>query len=593
MKKHLFLGLSLTMALASCSNEEFLNHENGDSALKAVVETASSSRVGFDQANGWAFYWHQNDEIWVNGSLMSTEAPDKSAMGTFTGWGVNTASGYAVYPYSIAQKGVDKDNKLTYQFPASYEYEAWNGEFFGTKEAIPVIPMAAKVQNGTASFKHLGALFIIKFNQWDETGDHVFTLTSSKPITGEFTADLTADDPKFETTEGEGNNQVSFSFTRAEGAENEDLVFYIPVPTGTYNVEMKMTVGGDDKFVETKTGFEVNRADFIYAEFGKSVLVGGGTTIVSSGEELQTVLDRVEEGETITLLPGVNYGTLEIRPTKSNETTYKCDTHTDPYTDADAFIAHMAESGYHGTPTYTTTLKNVTIVGAEGATIEGFTVSSGHVYGDVYDYVREIDYDSGSAYYFTLNIESLTFKNVNFTGKVDIETSCTNSIYDGVTFEGCTFTTSGTADSNGAAIRYYNESNNGNVKNIKVDNCEFKNCYQGVYVHHVNGITVTGSTFDTTGHNAIAIQGHGDVEVDLKNVVITGNTFNNIGDRVIRFNKIGKDSNITIESNTATNSGDEDREIMKATSIAEGVTTSIKNNTWNGTVANAELKDLQ
>ena len=110
----------------------------------------------------------------------------------------------------------------------------------------------------------------------------------------------------------------------------------------------------------------------------------------------------------------------------------------------------------------------------------------------------------------------------------------------------------------------------------------------------MNGVKVTGCKFDTTGHNAIAMQGH-DGSVNLKAVVITGNNFNKIGDRVIRFNEIGADSNITIQDNTAVDSGDGKGEVMKATSIAKGVTTSIRNNSWGEgkVVVNNELKDFK
>ena len=201
--------------------------------------------------------------------------------------------------------------------------------------------------------------------------------------------------------------------------------------------------------------------------------------VINSTAELQAAIDKATEGSTIRLAPGVNYGTIYVRPTANNETVMKCKTHGYTTGNATDFKAHMTNKDWHTTPIYTTTFRDVTIVGAEGATIAGFVATSGHAYGDVYDYVRDIDYTEGSAYYNTLNISNLTFQEVAFTGKIDINTSDADSVYDGVTFEKCSFTTGGTAASNGAAIRYYNENNNGNVKNINVTECEFNNCYQG------------------------------------------------------------------------------------------------------------------
>jgi len=320
-------------------------------------------------------------------------------------------------------------------------------------------------------------------------------------------------------------------------------------------------------------------------------------TVSVTSQNIQEYLDG-KHGDltnmTLQLTAG-NYGVLYLgRPTKyaGSNTVYTCETHDFKTTDAEAFKTHMAETGYHTTPKYTTTMQNVTIKGVDGASVAGVIATSGHAYGTGTDYVLDKNYTGGSIYYNTLKMNNITFKDVAFSGKIDINTSEANSDYNGIKFDGCSFTTGGIASSNGAAIRYYNEANNGKVRNITVNNCTFTNSYQGVYLHHVNGITITNNTFDTTGHNAIAIQGH-DGAVDLKNVNISNNIFKNIGDRVIRFNNIGADSDITIEYNKATDSGDDANEVIKATSIAAGVKTTVNYNDW-GTgkvVVNDEFKD--
>lgn len=293
------------------------------------------------------------------------------------------------------------------------------------------------------------------------------------------------------------------------------------------------------------------------------------------------------------VLEAGDYGVLYLgRPTKyaGNNSVYYCETHDFTTMDAEAFKAHLADGQYHTTPRYTTTLEDLTIVGEDGAKVAGMLFSTGHSYGDVYDYVLDKDYDAGSAYYSTAYVSNVTIENVAFTGKVDINTSDANTVVDGVTFRNCSFTTGGTVAANGAAIRYYNEANNGNVKNLTVEGCEFTNCYQGIYAGNVNGVSIIGNTFDTLGHNAIALQGAG--AVDLKAVVIKNNVMKNVADRVIRFNEIGADSQITIQYNAAVDSGDGDGEVIKATSIADGATFDVKYNDWGGkTVVNDQLKD--
>ena len=308
----------------------------------------------------------------------------------------------------------------------------------------------------------------------------------------------------------------------------------------------------------------------------------GAEFTVNDTTELQAALDKATDGDTIKLTAGVNYGVVYMgRPTKDNATVMTCDTHSFTTTDEVEFNAHLGDGQWHTTPKYTTTLKNLTIVGAEGATVAGLVATSGHAYGTgVYDYVRETTIN-GSAYYNTLMLSNVTFSKVNFTGKIDINTSDATSVYDGVTFDGCTFTTGGIADSNGAAIRYYNEANNGNVKNITVNNCSFNNCYQGVYTHHVSGVTVTDCAFDTLGHNAVALQGHAGA-VAAKDVVITENTFENVGDRVIRFNNVAADSDIVINNNVMENCGDANGELIKATSVDSAATVDLEANYWDG-----------
>ena len=61
---------------------------------------------------------------------------------------------------------------------------------------------------------------------------------------------------------------------------------------------------------------------------------------------------------------------------------------------------------------------------------------------------------------------------------------------------------------------------------------------------------------------------------------------------VIRFYQ-NEFRNITIKNNTATNSGDSNGKVIKAESLAEGVTYNISGNSWGEgkTVANPELAD--
>ena len=328
-------------------------------------------------------------------------------------------------------------------------------------------------------------------------------------------------------------------------------------------------------------------------------------TIQVNSENIQDYLDGKYgsiDGMTLVLAEG-DYGTLELgRATKhpgSHTETYllKSGDVLDAKTidEIKETIAANPGGGY-GTPCYIRSMSNVTFKAAVGAqvSVAGVYAFSGHRYQDGYDYVLDRDVVNGSNTYYVANrLTNITFDGITFTAKSNIETSQEQAIINGFTFKNCTFNIGHTENnSDYIALRYYNENNNGNVRNLVVDNCKFNNCRQGVYTSHVYGVSVTNSTFNTTGHNAIAIQDFSGVGNHGK-VVITDNVFNNIGDRIIRFNNVGADTQITIKGNTATNSGDAVGEVIKATSLASGIKYDISGNNWGDgkTVANTEFAD--
>ncbi len=324
-------------------------------------------------------------------------------------------------------------------------------------------------------------------------------------------------------------------------------------------------------------------------------------TIQVNSENIQDYLDGKYgsiDGMTLVLAEG-NYGTLELgRATKypGSNTQYRIGSFNDEPMTFDDFYATKNGSAWTGTPCYIRSMNNVTFKAAEGAEVKvaGVYAFSGHRYQDGYDYVLDRDVVNGTNTYYVANrLTNITFDGITFTAKSNIETSQEQANINGFTFKDCTFNIGHTEDnSDYIALRYYNENNNGNVRNLVVDNCKFNNCRQGVYTSHVYGVSVTNSTFNTTGHNAIAIQDFSGVGNHGK-VVITDNVFNNIGDRIIRFNNVGADTQITIKRNTATSSGNAAGEVIKATSLASGIKYDISGNNWGDgkTVANTEFAD--
>lgn len=322
-----------------------------------------------------------------------------------------------------------------------------------------------------------------------------------------------------------------------------------------------------------------------------------GEVVNVTAAQAQYVLDGAYgsiDGKTINFTESINDTLILGRASKydGSKTVYRHGSHAGEALSYADFIAYKNQSGWTESCFYERKVENVTFTANEGVTVKNFEADGGaHIYAGtapVYDYVRDTGswVTEGSCYFKRAILKNITFKGLTFKAKTDINTSESTTVYDGFTFKDCTFDLGTTADGN-QAIRYYNENNNGNVKNLVVEGCTFKTCSQGVYTAHVKNVTVTGSTFDTTGHNAIAIQDHNG-PCDHGKVVITGNTFKNIGDRIIRFNNVGMGTTVTIKDNTADgNSGKLDeatgkREIVKATTLPENAADSIKasGNDW-------------
>ena len=357
---------------------------------------------------------------------------------------------------------------------------------------------------------------------------------------------------------------------------------------------------GDNTTSTSLDSIQANCKDLeIYTNGNNVIYAYSGSTIPVNPSNIQGFLDGKYgsiDGKTLVLSAGT-YGKLELgRATKyagSNTDYYIGGVSEENKKTYEEFVSIKNSGTWSKSAYYVRNMSNVTLKAADGAAVSvaGLVASSGHVYGEVYDYVLDKAYTSGSAYYLSQKLENITIEGITFTAKTEFATSSADTVIDGVTFKNCTFNIENTASGN-QALRYYNEINNGNVKNLTVDNCAFNTCYQGVYTQKINGVTVKNCMFDTTAHNAIAVQSYNEA-VNHKAVVITGNTFTNIGDRIIRFGDVGADTQITIQNNTATYSGDKNGQVIKAESLAEGVTYNISGNNWGEgkTFANPELAD--
>jgi len=317
-------------------------------------------------------------------------------------------------------------------------------------------------------------------------------------------------------------------------------------------------------------------------------VVNGDVINVADATEAQKVLDGEYgsiDGKTINFTGDIDTVLDLARPTKhaGSGTTYVCKDGTShsgeskTFTDADAFKEHFGTSEWHTTPDYYRTLKNVTFKADEGVTVAGFTFNAGHVYGECYDYVRDVTYTSGSAYYKYSSLKNITFDGLTITGQFEAKLYQDGSTVEDITFEGCTFT--GTTDvGNNAAIKFL--ADNQYYTNVAVKDCEISNYYQGVYIQGVDNAEISNNSISNTTHNAIALQSHNNATKG--SIKVMENYISDVSDRAIRLNDVSADAEIAVNNNIMVGCGDEDGQLIKAGNIDESASVNLENNYWDG-----------
>ena len=297
------------MAFTSCTKDDTANDFSKSAIIKATFEQDATTRLNIATNN--ALTWSEDDAF----ALFNGETSYKftlasgagSATATFTGTVPTEVSG-AAFPYtSEYNPAFDGTTTLSMTLPAELD-QSTNG-----KCNLPMWAATTSVDN--ISFKHLAGVLRINLNDAPE-GYNSLIVTASAPISGDFTADVTADSPVLvsESTADE-DKVVEVSFTEATASAN-DNVLYIPIPAATYaTIAVAISNGTDTKELVTYNNKTVERAKIYTASLTYSSVTGSIVTEVSSGEELAEVLvsggsavltDDINLTETIRIPKDVN-----------------------------------------------------------------------------------------------------------------------------------------------------------------------------------------------------------------------------------------------------------------------------------------------
>lgn len=384
----------------------------------------------------------------------------------------------------------------------------------------------------------------------------------------------------------------------------------VAIKSGTFDAGIYNNIGPVTKFVSGGTfgtdvtefvadGYEVKANEngtfgVIEEAVVEEVPDMTGDVINVTASNAQNVLDGKYgdiTGKTINFTENITEVLDLARTTKyaGSGTQYVCsngNSHSNEsksFTDVTEFLEHYGENEWHTTPNYYRTLSNVTFTADEGVTVAGFAFSAGHVYanektGPVYDYVKEVWTEVGSAYYDYRSLNGITFKGLTVTGHFDAMLYIEGSTVKNITFDGCTFTGT-TDDEANAAIKFLADSQY--FTNVVVENCVVDGYYQGVYISGIDGATISKNNINNTVHNAIALQSNDAGNPAKGTVVVKENYISNVTNRAIRFNYVG-DADIAINNNIMVNCGNSAGELIAAVSVADETVVDLEANYWDG-----------
>lgn len=354
MKKTIFILTSLiAVSFAACQKnveEEITEMPDGNTAevinpevtpgsiLHAVVGNETDTKVS---ANAIGTYtWQTSDKIAVldnNGDAFEFTASSAGTSVDFTSSSSITFGDYAAYPYSASFAA--SGNYVEFFIPSTIEYSA----------DATNMPMLGRISEGAATFRAVGGLLkLIVYGVPSDATSLEFSAKAHK-ISGGFDIDdaSKADAKIVTTTKGTGDNIITIDFT---GKRSENMVFYIPLPTGTIE------------------GFDLtfNDSELTSKSSSKNLTVGRNDIIIAPTLNLTVVPDASLTNSEITSTVGKSY--------ESSAKTIISDSGTWTYLNAcvQSSLYQMKNTGYLQLPTFSNNISEIVLNSVQG-TSGGFT----------------------------------------------------------------------------------------------------------------------------------------------------------------------------------------------------------------------------
>lgn len=234
MKKSLFAFAAIAAIVAGCAQEiaapdvpvNPVTPEEPNPVAEVVILKANvgepETKVSIDGYK--AFAWQTGDAISVLSSDGDPTQFTTTGNGTsvdFTGtFASGTLGKYAMYPASTSHTALDDD--VNFNLPGTL---TWSAD--GTN-----MPMLGKISAGVGTFKAVGGVLKLICYNIPSTATSLWFTSAATKIHGDFEiADATVDSPVI-VTEDATDDQIAIEF---DGNYSANMVFYIPLPTGTIN----------------------------------------------------------------------------------------------------------------------------------------------------------------------------------------------------------------------------------------------------------------------------------------------------------------------------------------------------------------------
>ena len=300
-------------------------------------------------------------------------------------------------------------------------------------------------------------------------------------------------------------------------------------------------------------------------------------------ETAQEILDRANSGENIYFGPGIYADTYSIRTSKETADVHEWVVESTNTVIGDKVASDelFADKMYQ----YVRTLEDMEFLADKSAVFTGNFIINNAFTPDDYDAVRQITIAPGKGYGNHIRINGLVFNGFRFEG------ACTNnaisSTYghpfinaaynyrdsemldsiDGLEFRNCIFKGETLSSDESVVQRavLFDGYRDGAYNNIKFVGCTFDTLFQGIYMYHVDGITVEDCTFRNIEHNAVSLQNYQSgtpVYYNTGEIIINDNDFSDVSDAVIGRGGFSS-ADIHITDNQFMNSGDEEGALVK------------------------------